>query len=122
MNHAKGIRRTFPTTVADALDLLNHFKPSISNFRKREEQLAVVTNTNDSKKKDYTNTTCYRCDKKGNIRHMCKASKEDTKKLAAASVTKKELLEKDSRKKGIASAFVAFENAHKEDLGDGEFK
>ena len=35
MDYAKGFKNTFLTTVSDALDLLNHYKPSISNFKKR---------------------------------------------------------------------------------------
>ena len=111
MDYAKGVKNTFLTTVSDALDLLNHYKLSISNFKKKEEQIAFVTNTNDSEKKDYTNATCYRCGKKGHIRHMCKATQEDADKHAAAFAAKKEQLEKGSEKKKSASAFVTFAQA-----------
>ena len=94
MDYAMGVKNTFLSTVSDALDLLNHYEPSISNFKKKEEQIAFVTSTNDSKKKDYTNATCYRCGKKGHIRHMCKASQEDVDKNAAAFAAKREQTEK----------------------------
>ena len=69
MDHTKEVEGTFSTIVADTLYLLNHYKSSISNFQKKEEKIAFVTNEDESKKKYYTNATCYRCGKKGHTRY-----------------------------------------------------
>ena len=56
MNYAKGVKGVFPTTVADTLDLLNYYKPLISYFQKKEEQISFVIE--DESAKDHTNTIC----------------------------------------------------------------
>ena len=57
MDYTKGVKGTFPTTVVDALYLPNHYKPLISNFRKKEDQIAFLTNE-DETMKYYTNAMC----------------------------------------------------------------